>query len=74
MLLRVKVVTVDFKKCYVTISCHGILLVQLRKEDELADVSSQRNNACEEQPLSQCWAPGNIDALSDIGFNDYISY
>ena len=42
-------------------------LVQLRKEDKLANHSSQRNNASEEQPLRQCWGPRNIVALSDKG-------
>ena len=46
-----------------------IPLVQMRKEDKLAIHSSQRNNASEEQPLSQCWGPRNIVALSDIGLN-----
>ena len=44
-------------------------LVQLRKEDKLANHSSQRNNASEEQPLRQCWGPRNIVALSDKGLN-----
>ena len=48
-------------------------LVQLRKEDKLANHSSQRNNASEEQPLRQCWGPRNIVALSDKGLmNTYI--
>ena len=45
-------------------------LVQLRKEDKLANQhSSQRNNASEEQPLRQCWGPRNIVALSDKGLS-----
>ena len=47
-----------------------IPLVQLRKEDKLAIHSSQPNNASEEQPLSQCWGPRNIVALSDKGLRD----
>ena len=51
-------------------SYDDIPLVQLRKEDKLAAHSSPRNNASEEQPLSQCWPPRNIVALSDIGLID----
>ena len=46
-------------------------LVQLRKEDKLANHSSQRNNASEEQPLRQCWGPRNIVALSDKGLTTF---
>ena len=45
-------------------------LVQLRKEDKLANHSFQRNNASEEQPLRQCWGPRNIVALSDKGLKE----
>ena len=49
-------------------------LVQLRKEDKLANHSSQRNNASEEQPLRQCWGPRNIVALSDKGLTEIIHW
>ena len=51
-----------------------IPLVQPRKEEKLADHSSPRNNASEEQPLSQCWGPPNVVALSDIWLKDKLHH